>query len=546
MKQPLLTTDYLDRAVTLFGDDIGVIADDGTAFTYAELGERVDRLSNALRVRGVEKGDRVALLSPNSHYFIETLYATMQLGALFVPLNFRLQPEEYDYLVEDCDPTVVIADYEHAGKLEHLKGESAVNSWIAYDAAAVEGGEAGEPGRSSSDPSDVDWDDYETVLEDSSAKAPDGIDLSEDDDATILYTSGTTGDPKGVVHTHRIQHYHALIHAHHVEFEDDDTILWTSPMFHINGWGHIYGLTGIGGTHVILRDFDPGTVFERIHEHDVSFLGGAPTVLNMLLEYHDEAGVPTSGEKPVRVETAASPPPKQTIRRTEAELGWRIIHAYGATETGPLITTSNSRRKIDDGDKYDIINKPGFATLNTKIRVVDEGGEDVPRDDQAKGEVVARGNQVLDRYWNKPEETERVFHDRVDNWFHTGDIATIDENEMITIVDRKKDIIISGGENISSIEVQDTIYDHPDVRMAAVIAVPHEKWGETPKALVVTQDGSALTEDGLIEFTRDKLAHYKCPTQVEFREELPQTSTGKIQKFELREEHWNDTAENVN
>jgi fatty-acyl-CoA synthase len=522
----------LDRATELYGDDVGVIADDGTEFTYGELGARVNRLSNALREWGVEKGDRVALLSPNSHYFIETLYATMQLGALFVPLNFRLQPGEYDYLLGDCEPDVLIADYEYAEKLQHLKegGETSVSQWVAYDADRVEG----------------DWDDYETVLSDASPAQPERPDISEDDDATILYTSGTTGDPKGVVHTHRIQHYHAMIHAHHVEFEDNDTLLWTSPMFHINGWGHIYGLTGIGGKHVILRDFDPATVFERINDYDVSYLGGAPTVLNMLLEYHEDADVPTTGEMPVRVETAASPPPKRTIKRTEDELGWRIIHAYGATETGPLITTSNSKRKIEQGNKYDIINKPGFATLNTEIRVVDEDGEDVPLDDQTKGEVVARGNQVLDRYWNKPEQTEQAFHDRVDGWFHTGDIATMDENRMLTIVDRKKDIIISGGENISSIEVQDTIFDHPDVKVAAVIGVPHEKWGETPKALVVTREGADLTEEGLIEFCREKLAHYKCPTSVEFREELPQTSTGKIQKYELREEHWDDAERDVN
>jgi fatty-acyl-CoA synthase len=526
MQRPLLTLDYLDRAVELYGDDIGVVADDGTEFTYGELGERVNRLSNALREWGVEKGDRVALLSPNSHYFIETLYATMQLGALFVPLNFRLQPEEYDYLVNDSDPTVVVADYEHAGKLQHLREDESVDvsQWVAYDADSVEG----------------EWLDYESVLDDAAPEQPDRLDIDENDDATILYTSGTTGDPKGVVHTHRIQHYHAMIHAHHVEFEDDDTLLWTSPMFHINGWGHIYSLTGIGGKHVILRDFDPGTVFERIAEYDVSFLGGAPTVLNMLLDYYEEADVPSSGAKPVRVETAASPPPKATIKRVEDELGWRIIHAYGLTESGPLITTSNSKRKIEQGDKYDIINKPGFATLNTEIRVVDEDGEDVPLDDETKGEVVTRGNQVLDRYWNKPEKTEKAFNDRVEGWFHSGDIATMDENKMITIVDRKKDIIISGGENISSIEVQDVIYDHPDVKVAAVIGVPHDKWGETPKALVVKGEGSDLTEEELIEFTRERLAHYKCPTSVEFRDDLPQTSTGKIQKYELREEHWDD------
>jgi fatty-acyl-CoA synthase len=318
-------------------------------------------------------------------------------------------------------------------------------------------------------------------------------------------------------------------------------------MFHINGWGHIYGVTGIGGTHVILRSFDPATVFERIAEYDVSFLGGAPTVLNMLLDYYEDADddVPSTGAAPVRVETAASPPPKATIRRVENELGWRILHAYGLTETGPIVTTSNSKRKQQQGDKYDIINKPGFATLNTEIRVVDKDGEDVPLDDETKGEVVVRGNQVLDRYWNKPDETERAFHDRVDGWFHSGDIATMDERRMITIVDRKKDVIISGGENISSIEVQDVIYDHPDVKVAAVIGVPHEKWGETPKALVVKREGSDLTGEELIEFTRDRLAHYKCPTSVEFRDSLPQTSTGKIQKYELRKEYWAEQDRDV-
>ncbi|HKJ59172.1 MAG TPA: AMP-binding protein, partial [Halobacteriales archaeon] len=337
----------------------------------------------------------------------------------------------------------------------------------------------------------------------------------------------------------------AMIHAHHVEFEDDDTILWTSPMFHINGWGHIYGLTGIGGKHVVLRDFDPAEVFSRIAEYDVSFLGGAPTVLNMLLEYHADADVPSTGEKPVRVETAASPPPKQTIKRTEEELGWRIIHAYGATETGPLITTSNTHRKIAQGDKYDIVNSPGFATLNTEIRVVDEDGNDVPLDDSTYGEVIARGNQVMDRYWEKPEETEEAFNARVPGWFHTGDIATMNEDKMLTIIDRKKDVIISSGENISSIEVQDVLYDHPDVQLAAVIGVPHEKWGETPKALVVKRDGSDLTEEELIEFTRERLAHYKCPTSVEFHDDLPQTSTGKIQKFELRQDYWQEEERNV-
>jgi fatty-acyl-CoA synthase len=260
----------------------------------------------------------------------------------------------------------------------------------------------------------------------------------------------------------------------------------------------------------------------------------------MLLDYHANRDVSSTGEYPVRIEVAAAPPPKQTIRRTEEELGWRIIHAYGETETGPLITTSNSRRKVEQGDKYEVINTQGFATLSTDVRVVDGSGEDVPLDDETPGEIIARGNQVMDRYWNKPEQTERAFHDRVDGWLHTGDIATINEDRMITIVDRKKDIIISGGENISSVEVQDTLYEHPDIEQAAVIGVPHEKWNETPLALVVTAEGVDLSGDEVIEFARDRLAHYKCPTSVEFRESLPKTATGKIQKYELREPYWDD------
>ncbi len=530
MQLPMLTTDYLDRATELYGDQVGVVADDGTEYTYRQFADRINQLSRALADLGLGKGDRVAVLTPNSHWFMETLYAAMQMGMIFVPYNFRLQSNEYEYLLDDAAPDAVIVDDEFTGKVAEHRDAAPVEHWVANSGDAVSG----------------DWLDYESLLSDYSTERPDRPDLDETDDATILYTSGTTGDPKGVVHTHRIQHYHALIHAHHMEIEDDDTWLWTSPMFHINGWGHIYTVTGIGGKHVVLRNFDPGEVFRRIDDHDVSVLGGAPTVLNMLLNHYDETpDTPTTGDKPVRVETAASPPPRSTIKAVEDNLGWRIIHAYGLTETGPIITTSNSQRYQQQEDKYAVINSPGFACLNTRIRVIDQAGEDVPLDDETMGEIVCQGNQVLDRYWDKPEETERAFNDRVEGWFHTGDIATMDENRMLTIVDRKKDVIISGGENISSIEVQDTLYEHPDIEQAAVIAIPHEKWGETPLAIVVPAEGADLTEEGVIEFCRDRLAHYKCPTQVEFREALPQTATGKVQKYELRQKYWEEQDREV-
>ncbi|MEA5407723.1 AMP-binding protein [Haloarculaceae archaeon H-GB2-1] len=351
------------------------------------------------------------------------------------------------------------------------------------------------------------------------------------------YTSGTTGDPKGVVRTHRTEHYHALISAHHTEISDDDAYLWTLPMFHVNGWGYPYIITGVGGTHVCQRHFDAGGAFDRIHEHDVTYLCGAPTVLDRMVDHYKEHGVAATGDKPVRIATAASPPPEATIRTVEDELGWNILHVYGLTETGPLITTSNSPRRIESEGRFAIKTRQGHAMLGTELRVVDEDGEDVPPDDETMGEIVVRGNQVMDRYWNKPERTREAFSGRVDGWFHTGDFASMDDRGMIAIKDRKKDVIISGGENISSVEVEDALYDHPDIERVAVIGVSHEKWGETPKAIVVAADGADLTEEGVIEFARDNLAHFKCPTVVEFVDDLPQTSTGKIRKVELRESH---------
>jgi fatty-acyl-CoA synthase len=274
----------------------------------------------------------------------------------------------------------------------------------------------------------------------------------------------------------------------------------------------------------------------------VTYLCGAPTVLEQLIDHYQTHDVPATGDKPVRIATAASPPPEATIRTVEDELGWDILHVYGLTETGPLITTSNSPRRIESEGRFTIKTRQGHAMLGTELRVVDEDGEDVPPDDETMGEIVVRGNQVMDRYWNKPERTRDAFSGRVDGWFHTGDFATIDEREMISIKDRKKDVIISGGENISSVEVEDTLYDHPDIERVAVIGVPHEKWGETPKAIVVPAVGADLTEQGVIEFARDNLAHFKCPTVVEFVDGLPETSTGKIRKVELRESHGDPVA----
>jgi len=524
------TTDYLDRAVDLYEDVTGVVAHDGTEYTYREFADRVNQLAHGLAADGVGEGDRVALLAPNTHYFLELLYATNRLGAVFVPINYRLQAGNLRYILRDCEASVVVADYDFAHRIESVRDEVPAETFVGYEADRIEG----------------DWTDYETVLDGQPTERPDDPEVDETDDATINYTSGTTGDPKGVVRTHRTENWHALILTHHMEIRDDETYLWTLPMFHCNGWGHTYAITGNGGTHVCQRTFDAAGAFERIREYDVSYLCGAPTVLNRFVEYVADADgdVTTTGDRDVRIATAGSAPATATIETVEDEFGWRIIHIYGLTETAPVITTSNSPRRIAERGRTIKVNQ-GVEALGTDVRVVDEDGEDVPRDGETLGEVVVKGNQVMDRYLNKPEVTERVFSDRVDGYFHTGDVATIDADGMIAIQDRKKDLIISGGENISSIELEDTLYDHPDVRKAAVVPAPSDEWGETPAAVIVTREGADVTESEIIDHAKDHLAGYKTPTRVDFVEELPETATGKVQKYELRERYWEEEQRRV-
>jgi len=529
MKREMTTLDFIDRAVDLYDDVTGMVAHDGTEYTYAEVNDRINKLAHGLADLGVEQGDRVAILSPNTHYFLESLFATNKLGASTVPLNYRLTPGGYEYILNDCDAGTVIADYDYAEKVEEVRDEVPAENFIGYRADRIDGG----------------WTDYEDFIAANSTAEPERPDISEDDEATINYTSGTTGDPKGVVRTHRTEHWHALVLNQHMEIQDDDTYLWTLPMFHANGWGHTYAITGTGGTHVCQRTFDSEGVFQRVRDYDVSYMCGAPTVLNNLIKYHENADdLVTTGDREVRIATAGSAPATATIETIEDEFDWRIIHIYGLTETAPIITTSNSPRRLAERGR-DLKVKQGFETLATDVRVVDEDGNDVARDGGTIGEIVVAGNQVMDRYLNKPEITEEAFNDRVEGYFHTGDLATIDEDGMVSIQDRKKDIIISGGENISSIQVEDVLYDHPDVLKAAVVPVPSEEWGETPKAVVVPREGTDPSASEIIEFVRDRLAHYKAPTSVDFVDDLPETATGKVQKYELRDRYWEDEETRV-
>src|SRR6056297_981640 len=331
MDRPLLVPQFLDRARTYFGEEEAIVAANGDRFTYDEFGERADRLSAALQDRGVEKGDRVAVLAPNTHYHLESVYGITQIGAVHTPLNYRLVPSDFEYMLNDCDVTAIIADHEYADQVEAVRDSIPVETFIASNADEVDG----------------DWEDFDEVLADTEPTY-DRPEMDEEDIITINYTSGTTGDPKGVMRNHRGETIHAYSSSVHRDISDDDVYLWTLPMFHVNGWGHVFSITGIGGTHVCTRGVDAADVFETIQEEDVSYFCAAPTVLNMLLDYHETNDPVTADDNDVRVATAGSAPPESTIRTVEDEFGWELAHVYGATETGPLIATSEVNRFLED------------------------------------------------------------------------------------------------------------------------------------------------------------------------------------------------------
>jgi len=528
MNRPLLVTDFLDRARKYFGGDEAVVATTGERFSYDELGERADGWSAFLQAQGIDQGDRVAVLDPNTHYHLEAAYGSMQVGAVHTPLNYRLTSNDFEYILNDAGVSAIFADYEYAEKIEAVRDDVPTEVFVTNDADAVEG----------------DWLEFDDAIADAGT-AYERPEMDEDDVVTINYTSGTTGDPKGVCRTHRNETLHAWLISIHQEIRDDDVYLWTLPMFHVNGWGHIYAITGMGAKHVCTRGIDAEWIFDTVAGEDVSYLCAAPTVLNLLMKHQDDnPGVETTGANDVRCATAGSAPPEATIRTVEDDFDWYLKHVYGATETGPLITTSDVRRRLGGEDRFSLKKRQGIGYLGTEIRVVDEDGNDVAWDDESIGEIVVAGNQVMGGYWEKPEATEKAFNDRIEGYYHMGDLAVVDEDGFISIQDRKKDIIISGGENISSIELEDALFDHPEVADVAVIPAPSDEWGEMPKAFVVPKSGDpdnpGVMADELVQWTRDRLASYKALKAVEFVEKLPKTATGKIQKYELRQEEWEE------
>ena len=514
METPLSPIEFARRARRLYSDREAVV-DGDLRFTYGEFLTRCDRWSAALQSLGVQQGDRVAYIAPNTHAQLESFYAVPQIGAVLVPINFRLHPEEFKYIINHSGASVVCAHADHIGAVDGIRDDlPGVEHFVA-----LEGSGNG-------------WLDYETMLAAHGTDyAEPGID--ENDLLTINYTSGTTARPKGVMITHRNAYMNVMgIMAHH-HLAPGDRYLWTLPMFHANGWTFTWINSARGMAHVCLRHVEPTRIFRLIRDERITMFCAAPTVLIGIANAPEE--VQEGAPKGVRLFTAGAPPAAATIETLERELGWELTHVYGLTETSPLITICEPRpahETLPVAERARIKSRQGVDMLASgHVRVVDEDGRDVPRDGETLGEIIVQGNVVMKGYYNDPDATAAAMRD---GWFHSGDAAVMHPDGYIEIRDRFKDVIISGGENISSVEVEGCLLRHAAVQEVAVVGMPHEKWGESPHAFVVLRDGVGTTEDELKLHVRENLAHLKTPQWVSFVDDLPKTATGKVQKFVLR------------
>jgi acyl-CoA synthetase (AMP-forming)/AMP-acid ligase II len=511
MLVPFGARDFLDRAVTVYGDRVGVVdepdqpAEPWEGLTYRRVGELARAQAAGLDALDVPHGARVAVVSPNSARLLTSFFGVSGHGRVLVPVNFRLTADEVSYIVEHSGASVLLVDPELTDRFAGVGCEHRFTLGPDADAELYRFGTDPRPWR------------------------PD-----ENATATINYTSGTTARPKGVQITHRNIWVNATTFALHAGVTDRDVYLHTLPMFHANGWGMPFAMAGLGVPQIALRKVDGAEILRRVAEHGVTVMCAAPAVVNAVLAAAESWEGEIPGRDRVRVIVAGAPPPTKTVARVESLLGWEFIQIYGLTETSPLLTVNRSRSEWDGLDpeaRAEKLVRAGVPALGVTLRTA------------ADGEILARSNVVLEGYWEQPEETGRAL---ADGWFHTGDGGAIGEDGYLTISDRKKDVIITGGENVSSIEVEDALFSHPAVAEVAVIGVPHEKWGETVKALVVLAPGAEASERELIQYCKERLAGYKAPTSVEFRSGLARTATGKLQKYKLREPYWEGHDRDVN
>jgi fatty-acyl-CoA synthase len=525
MNLPLTPVRFLRYAEQQFANRTAVVCQD-QRFTYAELADRCARLAGGLRGAGVQPGDRVAFLSANCHRLLEAYFGILDAGAVLQPLNYRLSAQELSYILNHAGASVLFLSQEFLGLVESLRHELPnLRSYYLLDAKPEAAWLEGK--------------NYDDLLASATPHRCEITSFDENAVAELLYTSGTTARPKGVMLTHRNIYLHAVHIALKHNTKSEHAFLHTIPLFHANGWGAVHTVTFAGGTHVMLSRFIPQEVFRLVEHEKVHSLSLVPIMAAALLNCPERSKYDLTSVEWVTIGGAASSP--ALIRDLEQKLGCKAFSGYGLTECAPSLSTAELKFGVecDLEQRYLLQSMTGYAYPGVELRVVDSEDRDVPHDGKTMGELIARSDSVMAGYWNQPQETAEALRG---GWFRTGDMAVIVDNGYILILDRKKDMIVSGGENISSLEVEKILLAHPAVQEAAVIAVKDDKWGEVPKGCVILKAGATATEDELIDFCRARLAHYKCPRSIDFFETLPKTGTGKVLRRELRRKYWNQQA----
>jgi len=496
--------EILPKAIRLWPKKEGVVCRD-IRLKYVDIGKRIFSLCSGLKDLGIKKGDRVAILYENCHRFLESYFSCAHLGAILVPINIRLSKMEISDIISDSGSILLITQKKFMDRIDGSKIRC------------------------------IDEEEYESILEEFDPEIPE-IEIQDEDIAQIYYTSGTTGKPKGVILTHKNVKIHALGTIAELHLTDRDNWIHAAPMFHLADAWATFSITWVGGKHVFVPVFDTEMVLKLIEKEKITITNLIPTMLNMMVNHPNVGKYDYSSLRILM--SGGAPIAEELVKKIIDTFKCEYIQTYGMTETSPYLTMSILKehlKRLPEEEQLKYRSKTGREFITVSLRVVDENGRDVKRDGKQVGEIIVKGDTITPGYWKRPEETKEAIKD---GWLYTGDLATIDEEGYVQIVDRKKDMIITGGENVYSVEVENVLYMHPAILEAAVIGVPDEKWGEAVKAVVVLKDGYSVTEEELIKFCKEHLASYKIPKSVDFVDSLPKTGSGKIYKKALREKYW--------
>jgi fatty-acyl-CoA synthase len=518
----MILTETLNKALKLFPIKEAIVCGK-ERWTYREFGDRINRLSHYLKDLGVGKDDKVALLHPNCHYFLEAYYGITQIGAVSVPINYRLSPKEIAFILGDSESKILITDPMFQGQIDPIRAEMRHIRKIIW---------TGET-KIEKDARDLN---YEKALEGLTPGPLPEAHTTDEDVAQIYYTSGTTGRPKGVMLSHKNVSTHALGTVAELHLTDSDVWIHVAPLFHLADAWATWAITLVGGTHILVREFDSKTVFEAIEREKVTITNLIPTMLNLMVNHPE---VKKYDYRSLRaLLSGGAPIAPEVVRKIVDTFQCDYIQTYGMTETSPYLTLSILKehlKKLPYEDQLRFKSKTGREFIGVQLRVVNEKGEEIKADEKEVGEIIVKGDIVTKGYWKLPDETVKAIRD---GWLYTGDMAVIDGEGYVTIVDRKKDMILTGGENVYSTEVENILYMHPAILECAVVGVPDEKWGEAVRAIVVLKPGQKATDQEIIQFCKDRIAHYKAPKSIDFMDVLPKTGSGKIQKRELRNTYW--------